>query len=89
MLDDRNSVGLFRKTALVYALELHEDVTIDTPEGTMEAHAGDFLVSDDPPTRLWPVQRAVVRADLRAGVMTPRLVLLVVAATGLHEYCIP
>ena len=59
MLD--NSVGLFRfrKTALVYALELHEDVTIDTPEGTMEAHAGDFLVSDDPPTHMWPVQRAV------------------------------
>jgi hypothetical protein len=50
---------LYRKVAPVRAIELHEDVTVDTPEGTMEAHAGDFLVSDDPPTHLWPVKREV------------------------------
>ena len=29
------------------------------PEGTMQPQTGDYLVSDDPPTHLWPVRREV------------------------------
>ena len=49
----------YHKVALVWAFPLSETLDIDTPEGTMHADIGDYLVSDDPPTHLWPVKREV------------------------------
>lgn len=51
--------GSYHKTASVYARQIDTDVKIETPEGVMEAHAGDYILSDDPPTHLWPVRREV------------------------------
>ena len=49
----------YHKIAPVWAFTLSETLDIDTPEGTMHADIGDYLVSDDPPTHLWPVKREV------------------------------
>ncbi len=47
------------KTASVLALRIAEPFEVDTPEGRMSADAGDYLVTDDPPTHAWPVKREV------------------------------
>lgn len=52
----------YRKTALVWAMPLSEEATIDTPEGQMVCRIGDYLASDDPPTHLWPVRRDIFEA---------------------------
>lgn len=49
----------YRKTATVLALPLVYPAEIATPEGTMLASAGDYLVTDKPPTHAWPVRRDV------------------------------
>ena len=49
----------YRKTALVHAIPLSDTASIETPEGVMVGQPGDYLVSDDPPTHLWPVRREV------------------------------
>lgn len=50
---------LFRKKSLVRALQLPNDVEVDTPEGTMRAYRGDYLVSDEEMTHCWPVKKSV------------------------------
>ena len=47
------------KTASVLALRIPVPFEVDTPEGRMSADAGDYLVTDDPPTHAWPVKREV------------------------------
>lgn len=47
------------KMATVTALRLPFAFEVDTPEGRMSAEAGDYLVTDDPPTHAWPVKREV------------------------------
>ena len=49
----------YRKTATVLAVDTVMGGVVRTPEGDMAFEAGDYLVSDDPPTHLWPVKRAV------------------------------
>jgi len=52
----------YRKTALVRAREAKIDGEIETPEGIMEYKIGDYLVSDDPPTHIWPVRKEIFEA---------------------------
>ena len=47
------------KTATVLAMPLTYPSIIQTPEGEMTANAGDYLVTDNPPTHAWPVKREV------------------------------
>jgi hypothetical protein len=44
----------YRKTATSLAAPLGEDVTVRTPEGDMQAKAGDYLVQA-PNGHAWPV----------------------------------
>lgn len=53
------AIQRFRKVGRVIAIELVEPAAVATPEGTMLAEAGDFLLTDDPPTHAWPVKRDV------------------------------
>ncbi len=47
----------YRKTAPVRAVPVGYDFAVETPEGVMYAHAGDYLVTDVPSTHFWPVKR--------------------------------
>lgn len=49
----------YRKVATVLAIEAPCDGEVDTPEGVMRFHAGDFIVTDNPPIHAWPVARDV------------------------------
>lgn len=55
----------YRKVAGVLAVRLSEPFEVDTPEGRMSADAGDYLVTDDPPTHAWPVRREVFERTYR------------------------
>lgn len=48
----------YRKTASVRAFVAVEGGVAETPEGVMTFEAGDYLVTDDPPTHVWPVRKA-------------------------------
>lgn len=51
---------LFRKTSVVHAALALTDGVVDTLEGKMEYKANEhYLVSDDPPTHVWPVRRDI------------------------------
>ncbi len=51
---------LYRKVAIVHAALALSDGTIETLEGTMEYKAREhYIVSDDPPTHIWPVRRDI------------------------------
>jgi hypothetical protein len=50
-------VKTYRKTGLVTAAPLTEDVVVDTPEGPMKAKKGDYLCQA-PDGHAWPVMRA-------------------------------
>lgn len=49
----------YRKIGTVLAATAHMGGIVETPEGTMAFEAGDYLVTDNPPTHLWPVKRDV------------------------------
>ena len=48
--------GEYRKTATVLAVQARDPGIVFTPEGPMEFHAGDYIVTDNPPTHAWPVK---------------------------------
>lgn len=52
----------YRKIAAVHALQSIEPGIIETLEGNMEFHSGDYLVTDDPPTHIWPVRQDIFEA---------------------------
>jgi hypothetical protein len=49
----------YRKTATVLATVAPQAGVVATPEGEMSFDAGDYLVTDNPPTHAWPVKRDV------------------------------
>ena len=54
---------LYRKVGVVHAALASVDGTIETLEGTLEYKAGEhYIVSDDPPTHIWPVRRDIFEA---------------------------
>lgn len=52
----------YRKMAMVLARPWPVPFKVLTPEGEMLGEAGDYLVSDNPPTHCWPVKKAVFEA---------------------------
>lgn len=55
----------YRKISDVLAEQATEPGRLTTPEGVMSFNAGDYLVSDRPPTRMWPVKREVFERTYR------------------------
>lgn len=49
----------YRKIEPVYAEQAQADGSIETLEGVMQYHAGDYLVTDRLRTHIWPVKREV------------------------------
>jgi hypothetical protein len=49
----------YYKTATVFAVETTVDGFVSTPEGDMDFKEGDYILTDNPPTHAWPVQRKV------------------------------
>lgn len=65
---DRHPLGegkRYRKGTLVIAVEAPIGGVISTPEGEMRYQAGDFILTDDPPTHAWPVQAQIFRNTYR------------------------
>ena len=52
----------WRKTATVFARQHSIPFRVHTPEGVMEGAAGDYLVTSNPPTHMWPVRREIFEA---------------------------
>lgn len=50
---------LYRKKTFVRAVQTGADGDIETLEGIMSYHAGDYILSDDPPTHIWPVRKDI------------------------------
>lgn len=55
----------YRKTATVFARQHPIPFAVHTPEGVMEGEAGDYLVTSNPPTHMWPVRREIFEATYR------------------------
>lgn len=49
----------YKKIGIVHAAQALSDGQIETLEGTMHYKTGDYIVSDDPPTHVWPVRRDI------------------------------
>jgi len=51
---------LYKKLGVVHATLAFEDGEVETPEGFMAYKAEEhYLVSDEPPTHVWPVRRDI------------------------------
>ncbi|HEX5466698.1 MAG TPA: hypothetical protein VFW92_08515, partial [Candidatus Limnocylindrales bacterium] len=59
------TAGRYRKVGYVLAEQATEPGIIATPEGDMRFEAGDYLVTDAPPTHMWPVKREVFERTYR------------------------
>lgn len=55
----------WRKTALVLAASLTEDVEVETPEGVMTAKAGDYLAQHED-GHAWPIKRETFEGTYEA-----------------------
>lgn len=55
----------FEKTGTVRAIVAQQAGSIVTLEGTMRFGAGDYIVSDDPPTHAWPVRKDIFERTYR------------------------
>ena len=56
----------YRKVSAVLAARAESSGVIRTPEGAMRYAAGDYLVTDTPPTHVWPVRRDVFETTYAA-----------------------
>jgi hypothetical protein len=56
---DVTEYELYRKIGFVRAYQSDCAGIVQTPEGSMGFAAGDYIVTDDPPTHAWPVRREV------------------------------
>ena len=55
-------VGVYVKGASVLAAQADQAGVINTPEGRMTFQAGDWILTDNPPTHAWPVRQQVFEA---------------------------
>ena len=58
--------ALYSKVGTVLVVEAPIGGVIVTPEGEMRYQAGDFILTDNPPTHAWPVQAQTFRNTYRA-----------------------
>jgi len=61
-MSDRMGLAVFAKGTTVIAGQASIAGTIKTPEGDMRFQAGDYIVTDNPPTHVWPVRQQVFEA---------------------------
>ena len=59
------TVWRYHKIATVLAEQQLKGGQVVTPEGIMRYEAGDYLVTDNPPTHVWPVKRSVFEETYR------------------------
>ena len=67
---DGFAVKTYSKQASVLAAQADNPGVIKTPEGEMTFQAGDYIVTDNPPTHAWPVRQQVFEstyAEVGAG----------------------
>lgn len=57
---------LYSKVGTVLVVEAPIGGVVVTPEGEMRYQAGDFILTDNPPTHAWPVQAQTFRNTYRA-----------------------
>ena len=55
---DADAIG-YRKIGTVLAAEVQHDGVVFTPEGEMQFHAGDYIITDNPVTHAWPCKKEV------------------------------
>ncbi len=55
-------LAIYAKHGQVIAAQAGQSGVIDTPEGQMTFQAGDWILTDNPPTHAWPVRDDVFRA---------------------------
>ena len=51
-------MGKYRKILPAHAVQMAEDFFVETPEGRMEGHAGDYLCEGVQGER-WPIQQDI------------------------------
>ena len=59
MSDRVSALGVYLKGATVIAAQAQIAGIVKTPEGDMRYQAGDYIVTDNPPTHAWPVRQQV------------------------------
>lgn len=59
MSDRVSELGVYLKGATVIATQAQIAGIVKTPEGDMRFQAGDYIVTDNPPTHAWPVRQQV------------------------------
>jgi hypothetical protein len=64
--DDFDAPVEYRKTATVLAVQLPYDAVIVTPEGEMQAHAGDYLAQHED-GHAWPIRRETFEGTYEAA----------------------
>ena len=63
--DESGQLGIYAKHGSVIAGMAEQPGLITTPEGEMTFQAGDFIVTDNPPTHAWPVRSDVFKSTYR------------------------
>jgi hypothetical protein len=58
-LSDKMPLAIYGKAGTVIAGQAQIAGVIKTPEGDMRFQAGDWILTDNPPTHAWPVRGAV------------------------------
>jgi hypothetical protein len=61
-LSDHGQLADYTKHASVLAAQAQQSGVIDTPEGQMTFQAGDWILTDNPPTHAWPIREDVFRS---------------------------
>lgn len=56
------TVKVYRKGVTVLAVQAQVGGVIETPEGELRYQAGDYILTDNPPTHAWPVREQVFLA---------------------------
>lgn len=57
--DREAELGVYLKGSTVIAAQAMQAGVVKTPEGEMRFQAGDYIVTDNPPTHAWPVRQQV------------------------------
>lgn len=82
LVDTTGHVGLYVKGVTVIAVQAQVAGVVVTPEGEMTFQAGDYILTDNPPSHAWPVRQQVFEttyelhetlraADAPEGEITP------------------
>lgn len=56
-----DGIAMLKKPNPVYMLKIAEDFEVETNEGTLKAHAGDFVAHDPISGHVWPVAASYVK----------------------------